>query len=75
MLNWLGIRRGLQTREQSATYIISLNPPSEPSSYPIIETTAIGSSEMGICRGLELIHMNILVSNPKECLGKRPELS
>ena len=75
MLNWLGIRRRLQTREQSATYIISLNPPSKPSSYPIIETTPIRSSEMGICRGLELIDMNILVSNPKECLGKGPELS
>jgi hypothetical protein len=75
VLNWLGIRRWLQTREQSATYIISLNPPSEPSSYPIIETTAIGSSEVGIMRGLELIEINILGSNTKECLGKRPKLS
>lgn len=75
MLHWLGIRRWLQAREQSATYIISLNAPSKPSSYPIIETTAIGSSEMRISRGLELIHMNILVSNPEECLGKWPKLS
>ena len=30
---------------------------------------------MGIVRGLELIEINILGSNAKECLGKRPELS
>jgi hypothetical protein len=65
----------LQTREQSATYIISLKPPSEPPSYPIIEATAIGSSEMGIKRGLELIQINILGSNPKESLGERPKFS